>query len=76
MSTPDLAEAASAHITALESQVYAIADACPDRAALRTAFDVYAAESEAGTSGLPVGDGCLELLRMLLAGLGAVIEPR
>jgi len=56
--------------------VYAIADACPDRAALRTAFDVYAAESEAGTSGLPVGDGCLELLRMLLAGLGAVIEPR
>jgi hypothetical protein len=66
MPTSDLAaavEAMSARIMALEAMLYAIIDTCPDRPALRSAFDVYAAGSEAKMNGLPVGDRYLELLR-------------
>ena len=63
-----------ARIMALEALVYAIADARPDRAALRSAFDTYAAGSEAKMNGLPMGDRYIELLRASLEDLRAVIN--
>ena len=70
----ELVEPMSARILALEALVYAIADTCPDRAALRSAFDVYAAGTEAKMNGLPVGDRYLELLRDSMDGMRAVID--
>ena len=61
---------------ALEALVFAIADSCPDRAALRSAFDVYAGGSEVKMNGLPAGDRFLELLRESLADMRTVIEKR
>ena len=70
----ELVEPMSARILALEALVYAIADTCPDRAALRSAFDVYAAGTEAKMNGLPVGDRYLELLRDSMDHMRAVID--
>ena len=70
----ELVEPMSARILALEALVYAIADTCPDRAALRSAFDVYAAGTEAKMNGLPVGDRYLELLRDSMDDMRAVID--
>ena len=52
---------------------YAIADTCPDRAALQKVFDVYTAGSDR-MNGLPVGDRFLELLRESLDDMRSVIE--
>ena len=60
---------------ALGALSFAIADTCPDRAALRKAFDVYAAGPDR-MNGLPVGDRFLELLRESLADMRAVIEQQ
>jgi hypothetical protein len=79
MSATDLTEFAepiSARILALEALIYAVADTCPDRAALRSAFDVYAAGTEAKMNALPVGDRYLELLRDSLDDMRVVIEQK
>ena len=59
---------------ALEMLLFALADTCPDRVALRAAFDVYAAGIEAKMNALPVGDRQLELLRVSLNDMRAVID--
>jgi len=66
----------SARVMALEALLFALADTCPDRAALRQAFDVYAAGTEAKMNGLPVGDRYLELLRVSLDDMRVVIDQR
>jgi hypothetical protein len=79
MSNLDVAtalDAMSARIMALEALLYAVTDAIPDRAALRTTFAVYAAGTEAKMNGLPVGDHYLELLRVSLDDMRAVIDRR
>lgn len=70
----EFVEPMSARILALEALVYAIADTCQDRAALRSSFDVYAAGTEAKMNGLPVGERYLELLRDSLDDMRAVID--
>ena len=59
-----------------EALLYAIADMCPDRVALRSASDVHAVGSEAKMNGLPVGDRFLELLRVTLEDMRVVIAER
>ena len=76
MSTSELTAAVgamSARITALEMLLFALVDICPDRAALRKAFDIYAAGIEAKMNALPVDDSHLELLRESLADMRATI---
>jgi hypothetical protein len=62
----EVLDAMSARIMALEVLLFPIADTFPDRAALRSASEVYAAGTEAKMNGLPVGDRFPEVLRVSL----------
>jgi hypothetical protein len=77
MSTSDLAaavDAMSSRIMALETLLFALADACPDRESLREAFELYAASVEAKMIARPVADRQLEQLRASLADMRAAIR--
>jgi len=69
-------DALSARIMALEMLLFALVDTCPDRAALRSAFDTYATGIEAKMNALPVADRQLDLLRVSLDDMWAVIDQR
>ena len=79
MSTAKLSasvDALSSRILAIEALLAALADTCLDRAALRQAFDQYAAGIEARMTELPVAEGQLELLRNSLDDIRVAIRLR
>ena len=76
MSNSDLAaavDAMSSRIMALEMLLFALADTCPDRVALRKASTSMPPESKLKLNARPVADHQLELLRESLADMRAAI---
>ena len=74
----DAIAAVSTRMIALEMLLFALADTCPDRTALRKAFDFYSAGIEAKLNALPMHEHQLDLLRESLAevraGIGRGVE--